>query len=389
MVFQDEPEHLVMLRRQLQRFIAERAPREKVRAWDRAHHFPPEEFAALAELGILGLTIDEAYGGTGRDVVAAIAVIEELCRCGMALAGPVIHSMMYVGLNISESGSEAQRRELLPLAATGRMLFAYGLSEPDVGGDLASVQTRAERIDGGRNVRVDGAKRWCTLARDANFIYCLARSDRSAPRYQNLSLILVPPHTPGVTITDIDHIGLRYARTCDVTFDSVVVPIENVVGGKEGWNQGWPRLVGPALDVERLAVAAMAYGFAHGALDDAWGYAETRRQFGRPISGHQAVRHTLVDQRTRLQACRHMLYHAAWLADQGRPCAVESSMAKLFICESAVGIVLAAQQVMGAYGCAEEYDLERHVRDVTCMPIIGGSSNMQRNNIANRLRLAT
>ncbi|MGD9602645.1 MAG: acyl-CoA dehydrogenase family protein [Gammaproteobacteria bacterium] len=384
--FADEPEHLVMLRELLARFIAEKMPRDKVRAWDRAHHFPVDVFAAFAELGTLGLTFGEEYGGTGRDVVAAIMVVDLLCTRGMAVSGPFIHSTMYAGLNITESGSEAQRREILPKVAAGEMLFAYGLSEPDVGGDLASVTTRAERV--GDRVRISGAKRWCTMARDANYIYCLVRSDRAAPRYQNLSLVLVPSSTPGITITDIDHIGLRYTRTCDVVFEDVEVPVENIVGGPDHWNRGWEKLVGPALDVERLAVAAMGMGIMRGAVEDAWAYAGERRQFGRLIADHQAVRHALVDARTRLVACEHMLYHAAWLAQQGRPCAVESSMAKLYICDTAVDVVIRMQQVLGAYGCAEEYDLERHVRDVTCVPIVGGSSNMQRNNIANRLRLS-
>ena len=115
--------------------------------------------------------------------------------------------------------------------------------------------------------------------------------------------------------------------------------------------------------------------------------AKTRGKFGKRICGHQAVRHSLVDAKTKLAACRHMLYHAAWLADEGRDCSVESSMAKLFIADTGVDIVLSCQRVMGAYGCAEEYDMERYVRDMTLMPIVGGSSNMQKNNIANRLGL--
>ena len=383
--FADEPEHIVLLRDTLRRFIADKAPRERAREWDRAHHFPPAVFAELAELGVLGLTFGEKYGGAGRDVVAALAVIDELCTRGTALAGPFVHSAMYAGLNISESGSEQQRRDLLPRVAAGKLLFAYGLSEPDVGGDLGSVKTRAEII--GDQVRINGAKRWCTLARDADFIYCLVRSDACAPRYENLSLVLIPPDSPGVTLTDIDHIGLRYTRTCDVLFDDVEVPLENIVGGPEHWNRGWEKLVGPALDVERLAVAAMALGITRGALDDAWRYAGERKQFGKVIAEHQAVRHTLVNQRTLFQACELMLYHAGWLADQGRGCAVESSMAKMFVTDQGLDIVIQCQQVLGAYGCAEEYCLERHVRDMTCLPIVGGSSNMQRNNIANRLRL--
>jgi alkylation response protein AidB-like acyl-CoA dehydrogenase len=147
-------------------------------------------------------------------------------------------------------------------------------------------------------------------------------------------------------------------------------------------------LAGRALDVEKLETAACALGIASAAVEDAWRYAQERKQFGKPISAHQAVRHALVDAKTKLQACRHMLYHAAWLAQEGRPCSVETSMAKLFIADTGVDIVVACQRVMGAYGLAVDYDMERYLRDIVCFPIVGGSSNMQRNNIAARLRLA-
>jgi alkylation response protein AidB-like acyl-CoA dehydrogenase len=165
------------------------------------------------------------------------------------------------------------------------------------------------------------------------------------------------------------------------------VPAENIVGGRDAWNKGWPMLVGRALDVERLEITAVAYGIAAAAVEDAWRYAQEREQFGRKICAHQAVRNMLVEAKTKLAACRHLLYHAAWLATAGRDCSVESSMAKLFVADTGVDIVLACQRVMGAYGCAAEYDMERHVRDICVMPIVGGSSNMQKNNIAARLRL--
>jgi alkylation response protein AidB-like acyl-CoA dehydrogenase len=388
MYFADEPEHVTQLRATLRRFAAAEMPREKLRQWDRAATFDPAVFGRLAALGVCGLTIDEAYGGAGRDLVAAIAVIEELARGGAAIAGPYIHCAFYGGLNVSENGSEAQKRELLPRLARGELLFAYGLSEPDVGGDLASVTTTARCTADGTRVVLNGTKRWCTAARIADYIYCLVCSGDAAARYHNLSFVLVPPTLPGVTIVPIDHLGLRYAETTDVILEDVEVPVENVVGGEAGWNQGWRMLAGPALDVEKLEITAVTLGIATAAVEDAWAYAGERKQFGKPIAGHQAVRHALVDARTRLQACRHMLYHAAWLAQGRRPCAVETSMAKLFVAETAVEIVLACQRVLGAYGCGEGYDMERYVRDIVCMPIVGGSSNMQRNNIANRLGLA-
>jgi alkylation response protein AidB-like acyl-CoA dehydrogenase len=386
--FTEEPEHITQLRDTLRRFAAAEMPRELLRQWDRRNAFDPAVFAKLAALGVCGLTIDEEHGGAGRDLVAAIAVIEELSRGGAAIAGPYIHCAFYGGLNIAANGSPEQKRALLPRLARGEILFAYGLSEPDVGGDLASVTTSARRTPDGRKVVVNGTKRWCTAARIADYIYCLVRSDAEASRYRNLSFLLVPTKLAGITITTIDHLGLRYAETTDVIFEDVEVPFENVVGGDAGWNQGWRMLAGPALDVEKLEITAVTLGIATAAVEDAWHYAEERQQFGKPISGHQAVRHALVDARTKLQACRHMLYHAAWLAQQERPCSVETSMAKLFVGEIAVEIVLACQRVMGAYGCAAGHDMERYVRDVVCMPIVGGSSNMQRNNIANRLHLA-
>jgi len=386
--FADEPEHITHLRDTLRRFAAAEMPRETLRDWDRRCTFDRAVFDRLAALGVCGLTIDEQYGGAGRDIVAAIAVIDELSRRGAAIAGPFIHCAFYGGLNVSENGSPEQKAELLPRLARGEILFAYGLSEPDVGGDLASVATTARLVDGGTRVVLNGTKRWCTAARIADYMYTLVQSDAAAPRYRNLSFVLVPFAAPGITITTIDHLGIRYAETTDVTLEDVVVPVTNVVGGPAGWNQGWQMLAGPALDVEKLEITAVTLGIATAAVDDAWQYAQERTQFGKPIAGHQAVRHALVDARTKLQACRHMLYHAAWLAHLRRPCSVETSMAKLFIGETAVEIVLACQKVMGAYGCATEYDMERHVRDVVCMPIVGGSSNMQRNNIANRLGLA-
>lgn len=380
-----EAEHITMLRDTLRRFLEREMPREKARQLDAASDFSEETFRRLCELGVTGLTVPEEYGGLGVDVVAAVATIEELARRGTSLAGPFIHCAFYGGMNIGENGSEAQKQALLPKLARGELLFAYGLSEPDVGGDLASAGVTA-RVEGDQVV-VNGTKRWCTGARKADFIYTLVRSGPAEERYRNLSFVLVPQPSAGLSIVDIDHTGLRYSATTDVIFEDVRVPIDNIVGGREAWNRGWPMLAGRALDVERLEITAVALGIATAAVEDAWSYSQERKQFGRPICAHQAVRHDLVEVRTQLQACRHMLYHAAWKANEGQDCGLESSMAKLFIAETGVAIVLKCQQIMGAYGCARDYDMERYVRDMLCMPIVGGSSKMQKNNIAGRLGL--
>jgi alkylation response protein AidB-like acyl-CoA dehydrogenase len=172
-----------------------------------------------------------------------------------------------------------------------------------------------------------------------------------------------------------------------VIFDEVEVGLEAIVGGEERWNQGWQLLAGPGLDVEKLEVSAMALGLADAAVDDAWIYAESREQFGRPISSYTNIRHMLADAKTELLACRLLLGHAAALAQEGKDCSVESSMAKLFICERAKQIVLNCQLILGAYGCDSDFDMQRYVRDILILPIAGGSSAIQRNNLAKRLRL--
>jgi len=381
-----EPEHVRMIRDSVRAFVARAASREDARAWDRADETPRAVFEALAKTGVCGLTIPEKHGGAGADIVAAMAVIEELSRRSLALAVPYIMCACYGGMNIAAAGSEAQKRALLPRLAKGELLFAYGLTEPDAGADLAMVRTRAQRR--GERIVVDGAKRFCTGAAIADTIYALVRSDAAAPKYKNLSFVLIPRTAKGVTVTRMEGMGMRGASLCDVIFEDVDLPADAVVGEEAGWNRGWAMLAGPALDVEKLEVAAMALGLATAALDEAWDYAKTRTQFGVAISAHQAVRHALAENRTQLLAARLVLAHAAGLAGAGRPCGVESSMAKLFVSETAEKVVLSCQRVMGAYGCVVGSDMERAVRDILVFNIAGGSSNIQKNNIANRLGLA-
>jgi alkylation response protein AidB-like acyl-CoA dehydrogenase len=336
-------------------------------------------------MGLTALTVDQDYGGAGPDLVAAIAVIEELSRGGAALAGPYIHTSFYAGMNLSENGSEAQKNAILPKVAKGEIFLAYGLSEPNIGGDLASVETTARRD--GNDIVINGAKRWCTGADWADYIYCLVRSGDAGDRYKNLSFVLVPTNATGVTMQDIEHVNLRYTDSQDVYFDNVRISADNIVGGDVMWNRGWQQLAGRALDVEKLEISAVALGIARAAVDEAWAYAQEREQFGKPIAQHQAIRHKLVTARTKWQAARHMLYHATWLANEGRPCSVETSMAKLFVADTGVEIAVICQQVMGSYALSKDYEMERHVRDLLGMPIVGGSSDMQRNNIASMMRL--
>jgi alkylation response protein AidB-like acyl-CoA dehydrogenase len=375
----DESETIAALRETLERFVEREMPRSAAAAWDSGNHFPREVFRKLADLGMMGLTIPEEYGGFGRDIVATMVVIEELSRRSLAVSVPYIMAACYAGMNIEECGTEAQKRDLLPRIVAGEMLFAYGLTEPDAGADLASVKTRAERD--GDVIRINGAKRFCSGADIADLIYTLVRTGPADERHRNLSFVLVPPTAKGVTITRIESMGMKGAATTDVSFDDVEVPAENLVGGDAAWNRGWPMLVGPGLDVEKLEVAAIGIGIARAALDDAWTYATERRQFGKAIGAFQSIQHKLAEMRTQVHAARLVLYQAAWLADQRRPCSLETSMAKLFATEVAKAVALECQTIFGAYGYVKDFDAERYVRDALLMPIIGGSSAVQRNNI--------
>ena len=381
-----ESDEVEMLRESLRRFVEREMSRELARKWDREDIFPRDVFRKLSGLGVTGLTVPAQFGGSGPNIVATMATIEELAKRSLAVAVPYIMCACYAGMNIGESGTAEQKSELLPRIAKGDVLFALGLTEPDVGADLASVKATARRD--GDQIVINGTKRFCTGANIADYIYCLARTDAQERRFKNLSIVLVPTKTRGVTITVTDSIGMKGAPTADVTLDDVVIPSDNVIGGDAGWNQGWPMLMGPVLNVERLEVTAMALGIAEAAVADAWTYSQERVQFGKKISGFQAIRHSLSNMKTDLRACRLMLYDAAARVDRGESCSVESAMAKLFVCERGKAIVLECQTIIGAYGLTKEFDVERNVRDMLILPIAGGSSNIQRNNIANMLGLA-
>lgn len=380
-----EPEHVTMLRSSIRRMLERHATREMMAKWDEEDKVPRSLMQHITELGVCGMTVPEEYGGLGRDILATMITVEELSRRSMVIGTLYLMNSCYGSMNILASGSEEQKRTLLPKLANGELLFAYGLSEPDVGSDLASVKTRAERK--GDKVVINGNKRWCSGAEVADYIYALVRSGDPDARYRNLSLVLIPPDAPGITLNHIPAMGARGLHTNDVTFDNVEVPFENVVGGEDGWNNGWAKLAGPALQIEKLEVAAMALGIAAQAVDDAWEYSQTRSQFGQRICSHQSIRHMLAEVQTKLAAARLMLYRGCWLADNDLPCSAETSMAKMYVCELGLEIVLTCQKIMGAYGYARGFDMERHVRDMLLMPIIGGSTAIQKNNIVNRMGL--
>jgi len=374
-----------MLRDSLRRLLDDIAPPEAVARWDREDFIPRELLLRMAELGICALTLPEEYGGLDLSIRTQFMVIEELAKRSCALAGLYVQCASYAGLNVKELGNEEQKRRFLPAIAEGRIMFALGLSEPDTGADLASVRTRAELV--GDTIIINGAKRWCSGAQWSDYIYALVRSGPLEERYRNLSFVIIPRTSPGITITHARTMGMHATATNDVIFENLEVPAANIMGGPEMWNRGWEQLAGPTLEIEKLQPASMAMGIAVGAVEEAWAYAQQRVQFGKKICGHQAVRHQLAEVQTKLQTCRLMLDHAAGLVDRGEPSAVQTSMAKLYIAETTRDITITCQMVMGAYGYAEGFNMERYVRDAIVFPIFGGSSAVQKNNIANLLGL--
>lgn len=380
-----ESEETRALRDMLRRFLDKEVPPELAARWDKEDHVPPEMVKKLGELGLCALTVPEEYGGLGRDVLGMVTVIQELARRSYGLTSLYIMNACYGGLNITESGTDEQKERLLPGLCAGETLFAYGLSEPDVGADLASVKTRAARQ--GDKVVINGYKRWCTGAGFADYIYLLACTGDPSERHHNLSFLLVPTDTPGITIQAIETMGAHGVPTNDVILEEVEIPAENIIGGDAGWNRGWSMLAGPALEVEKLEIPALALGIAEAAVAEAWQYSQERKQFGKAICTLQSIRHTLADLQTGLAACRLMLHQAAWKVQHQLDSAVDTSMAKLFICDTARDIVLECQKILGAYGYAEGFAMERYVRDILVMPIWGGSSAIQKNNITNLMGL--
>lgn len=381
----EEPEYITALRDVLERFLEQEAPAEAVAEWDQANSVPITFMKKFAELGLTGVSVPEEYGGTGHDVLAMTTIIDVLSSRSIGLGALYIFCACYGGFNIAASGTEEQKRRFLPEIVAGNLCFAYSLSEPDVGSDLASVKTRAERH--GDKVVINGVKRWTSGGSIADYLFMLVRSGDPDARHRNLSIVLVPPSSPGLSMTDIRVMGSHGVSTNDVYLDNVEIPFDLVLGGEAGWNNGWSLLAGKALEAEKLEVPAQALGIARAALAEAWQYSMERKQFGKQICTFQAVRHSLADCKTKLQACHLMTYWAAEQVHNGVASIADTSMVKLFVTETAKDIVLACQQILGAYGYAEGFGMERHVRDVLATAIIGGSSAIQRNNIANSLGL--
>jgi len=346
---------------------------------DREHRFPYEIVAELAELGLMGMTIPEEYGGAGTDTLSYAVAVEELTRIDSSVAITVAAHHSLGTLPIYYFGSEEQKREWLPDLASGRKLAAFGLTEPNAGSDAGATRTTA-KLDGGEWV-VDGAKMFITNA-GTDISSCVTITARTGD--DEISNIVVPNGAPGYVISEpMQKLGWRASDTRELSFQSARVPEGNLLGPR---GQGFQQFL-EILDGGRISVAAMGVGLAQGAYDLAYAYAKERHQFGRPISDFQAIQFQLADMATEIEAGRNLVYKAAWLKDEGRPFAREAAMAKLYTGELSNRAVNWALQIHGGYGYMDEYAISRLYRDQKILEIGEGTNEVQRMVIARHLGL--
>jgi isovaleryl-CoA dehydrogenase len=335
-------------------------------------------YERIAELGWLGATIPEEYGGSGAGAVELCLLLEEVSR-GMIPIGFVGVSMITAGA-VGRFGSEEQKQEILGGVVRGRV-EAIAMSEPEAGSDVGNLSCRAERSDGG--YMINGQKTWITGAHAADHILLVCRTNRTEDKHDGLSMISVPADSDGLEVRGIETMGGREVN--DVFFTDCRVPAERLVGEQD---RGWRQLMA-GLNHERLIIAAQALGMSQRALEDALAYVKERKQFGRPIGSFQTLKHRLADLATEIEATRLLVYDVAARSDEnpGVTLPREASMAKLKATELAKRATLEGMQMMGGYGYATEYDMEGHVRTALVTTIYGGTSEIQREIISRTMGL--
>jgi alkylation response protein AidB-like acyl-CoA dehydrogenase len=341
-------------------------------AWDRAEQVDRSIVKRLGEVGFLGLTIDEEYGGSGGDHLAYCLVTEELGRGDSSVRGIVSVSLGLVTKTLQSWGTEEQKRAWLPRLTSGEALGCFGLTEPGTGSDAGNLVTRAVR-DGDDYV-INGTKTFITNGTWADVAIVFARST-DAPGHKGVSAFLVPTDTPGLTRNTIHgKLGLRGQATAELVLEDVRVPASALLG-PEG--KGFT-IAMSTLAKGRMSVAAGCVGIAQAALDCAVEYAGQREQFGKTIAHHQLVQELLADIALDVDAARLLVWRVADLIDRGLPFAVEASKAKLFASEAAVRCANNALQVFGGYGFIDEYPAGKLLRDARVMTLYEGTSQIQK-----------
>jgi len=337
-----------------------------------AGEFPRPVLNKMAELGLMGITVPEAYGGSGMDFTSYIIAINELSKVS-AVIGVILSVHTSVGTNpILYFGSEEQKQKYVTKLAKGEYLGAFCLTEPSAGSDATSLRTRAEK-KGDRYI-INGSKIFITNGGEADVYIVFAKTDPSKGA-KGVTAFIVEKGTPGLIIgKDEEKMGLHGSRTVELSFENMEVPEENRLG-EEG--EGF-KIAMANLDVGRIGIAAQALGIAEAALEAAVQYANERHQFGKPIIANQGVGFKIADMATAVEAARLLVYRAADLRSKGLPCSEEASMAKLFASQTAREVAIEAVQVFGGYGYTKDYPVERYFRDAKITEIYEGTSEIQR-----------
>jgi alkylation response protein AidB-like acyl-CoA dehydrogenase len=364
----------------LQRTVREFAQAEVAPAaeeLDRTHSFPYEIVAKMASLGWMGIPFPEEVGGAGGTSLQYAIAVEELTRVDSSVAITLCAHTSLGTQPIYLFGSDEQQQEWLPRLCSGEILGAFGLTEPEAGSDAGNVKTRARLQDG--DWVINGAKQFITNAgTDISGVVCItARTDD-----EEISNLIVANGTAGYEQAEpYRKMGWNASDTRPLTFTDCRVPEENLLGMR---GKGFHQFL-QVLDIGRIGVAAMGVGLAQGALDQALAYAKERRAFGKPISKFQTIQAKLADLATEIAAARLLVYHSAWLKDQGKPFSLVAAQAKLKTGRLAVKAADEAVQIHGGYGYIEEYPVCRFYRDAKILTIGEGTDEVQQMVIARAL----
>ena len=339
---------------------------------DHTGEFPKDLIQKAADLGLMGMTVPEQYGGAGMDPVSYVIAQEEFARASAGVQAIITVNNSLVCDPIVAFGSESQKRRYLPGLSSGKDLGCYCLTEPSSGSDAMSLRTSA-RLDGDAWV-LNGTKTFVTNGVEATICIVYARSAPD-PGAKGISAFIVEKQFPGIRVGKVEKkLGIKCSSTAEIILDSCRAPKENLLGepGMGG------RIALATLDGGRLGIAAQAVGIARAALEDSTAYARQRRQFGQTIGEFQAIQWSLADMATRIDAARLLMYRAAYLRRQGGPYTKEASMAKLFASETAMWVSHKAVQIHGGYGYIQDYAPERYFRDAKITEIYEGTSEIQR-----------
>jgi alkylation response protein AidB-like acyl-CoA dehydrogenase len=372
------PEH-VLLRDTIREFMeTEVAP--VVEEHERERRFPTDIVRRIGELGWLGIPIPEDEGGAGLDTLAYAIAIEEIGRVWGSL-GLIVAAHTSLGCGpIHLVGTDEQKQRYLVPMASGKVLGAYGLTEPGAGSDAGGTRTTARR-DGDAWV-LDGAKRFITNAGHAGTYVVTAKTGTTDKGEAEISAFIVPADTPGFSVGRLeDKLGLHASATGELRFERARIPADNLLGPQGDGFRTFLKI----LDGGRISIGALAVGLAQAALDATVPYAQTREQFGRPIGTFQGVAFMVADMATEIEAARSLVWKAAWLKDQGRDYGLVAAEGKLFASEVSARATNAAIQVHGGYGYTTDYPVERFMRDAKLTEIGEGTSQVQRLVIARKV----